>query len=136
RIGGQTAAIWTANGFLAGALILLRGSWRTAGGALCLLFQPAPSLALGDGVARALLQPPLNLIEAGLAAWLAVRFAGARTRRLSLSKLSLLLIGAIVPAAMIAAVIGAVFNRVVWGQDLIAGWLAWAIPGGLGMAIV
>jgi integral membrane sensor domain MASE1 len=136
RVGGPTASIWTANGFLAAALILLRGRWRTTAVAICLVFQAGTALAIGDGPVRSLLQPPLNLLEAGLAAWLAVRFAGARTRRLSLRKLSLLLIGAIVPAAMVAAVFGAILNRVLWGQDLLDGWLNWAISGGFGMAMV
>ena len=86
-------------GFLAGALILLTGRWRTVAVALCLLFQFATSLAIGDGLARSILQPPVNLLEASLAAWLAVRFCGAHTRRLSLRKLSLLMIAAIAPAA-------------------------------------
>jgi integral membrane sensor domain MASE1 len=136
RLGGQTASIWTANGFLAASLILLGGRWRVGAVSACLLFQSIASLALGDGVARAVLHPLVNLAEAGLAAWLAVRFCGAGARRLSLRELSLLILAAIVPAAIVGGVAGAGVSFVLRGQDFIDGWLSWAIPGGLGMAIV
>jgi integral membrane sensor domain MASE1 len=136
RMGGQTSSIWTATGFLAGALILLTGRWRTAAVALCLAFQAAVSLAVGDGVGSALAGPAITFFEAGLAAWLAVSYCGARGRRLSLRKLALLILGAIAPAAMLAAVAGAGLNFLLRGQGFIDGWLAWAIPSGLGMTMV
>jgi integral membrane sensor domain MASE1 len=136
RLGGQTASIWTATGFLAAALILLDGRWRIGAAAACVLFQTLASLAVGDGPARALANPPVNLLEAAIAAWAAIRFCGARTRRLSLRKLSLLILAAIAPATMLGAVIGAVVNAVLFGQDLVTGWLSWAVPTSLGMAIV
>jgi integral membrane sensor domain MASE1 len=136
RVGGQTASIWTANGFLAGAMVLLAGRWRVGAVAASLAFQAAASIVVGDGLARAFLHPLVNLIESGLAAWLAVRFCGAHTRRLSLRKLSLLIVAAIVPAAIVGGVIGSGVSALLAGRDPIEGWLAWAIPGGLGMAIV
>jgi len=136
RMGGQTSSIWTATGFLAGMLILLSGRWRIAAVGLCLAFQAAISLAVGDGPGRALFNPPVNLFEAAVAAWLGVAYCGAGARRLSLRKLALLLLGAIAPAAMLGAVVGAGVNFVLRGQAFLDGWLAWAIPGGLGMAIV
>jgi len=136
RMGGQTSSIWTATGFLVGALILLTGRWRTTAVALCLAFQAAVSLAVGDGVVSALSGPAITLFEAGLAAWLAVSYCGARGRRLSLRKLALLIVGAIAPAAMLAAVAGAGVNELLRGQGFINGWLAWAIPSGLGMTMV
>jgi integral membrane sensor domain MASE1 len=136
RMGAQTSSIWTATGFLVGALILLSGRWRIAAVTACLGFQAALSLAAGDGLARALVNLPVNLLEAGLAAWLAATFCGVRRRRLSLRQLSLLLIAAIAPAAMLAAVFGAAANFALQGQGFIDGWLAWAVPSGLGMALV
>src|ERR1700723_1966921 len=54
RAGGQTSSVWTASGFLVGALILLSGRWRVIAVALSLGFQAIASLAVGDGFARAL----------------------------------------------------------------------------------
>ena len=136
RVGGQTASIWTANGFLAASFILLGGRWRIGAVSLSLMFQMIASLFVGDGPARALLHPLVNLAEAGLAAWLAVRFCGAQTRRLSLTKLALLILASIVPAAIVGGVLGAGVSFVLRGTNFIDGWLNWAIPGGLGMAIV
>jgi integral membrane sensor domain MASE1 len=136
RIGGQMASIWTANGFLVASFILLGGRWRIGAVGVSLLFQTVASLVVGDGLARAVLHPLVNLVEAGLAAWLAVRFCGAATRRLSLRKLALLILASIVPAAIVGGVAGAGVSLVMRGTDFIDGWLDWAIPGGLGMAIV
>ena len=136
RMGGQTSSIWTATGFLAGALMLLTGRWRLTAAALCLAFQAAVSLAVGDGIGSALLGPIITLFEAALTAWLAVTYCGARARRLSLRNLALLVVGAIFPAAMLTAALGAGVNFVLRGQGFIDGWLAWAVPSGLGMTIV
>lgn len=136
RAGGAAASVWTANGFLAGAFILLPRPWRVGVAAACVAFQGAVDLAAGHGPIRAALYPLINLLESGLAGWLAIRFCGVRARRLSLRELALVPIGAILPAAALAGVAGAVANLVLQGQPLPSGWLAWAIPGGLGMTIV
>jgi integral membrane sensor domain MASE1 len=136
RMGGQMSSIWTATGFLTAALILLRGRWRIAAVALCLGAQAAVSLAVGDSFARAVVNPSINLLEAGVAAWLAVTYCGARRRRLSLGQLTLLVLGAIAPAAMLAALFGAVANFPLTGRGFVDGWVAWAIPSALGMALV
>lgn len=136
RLDGQTSSIWTATGFLTGALILLTGRWRVIAVALCLSFQAAVSLAVGDAVAPALLEPAITLLQAALAAWLALTYCGARGRRLSLRKLTLLILGAIAPAAMLSAVAGAGLSALLRGQGFIEGWLAWAIPSALGMTMV
>lgn len=136
RMGGQTPSIWTATGFLAAVLILLRGRWRIAAVALCLGFQAAVGFAVGDSPARTVVSLSVNLFEAGVAAWLGVIYCGARRRRLSLRQLSQLVIGAIAPAAMLGAVIGAGADLVLSGQGFLDGWLAWVIPSGIGMALV
>jgi integral membrane sensor domain MASE1 len=136
RAGGAAASLWTANGFLAGAFILLPRPWRIGVAAACVAFQAALDLAAGDGPVRAALYPLINLTEAGLAGWLAIGFCGVRARRLSLRELALVPIAAIMPAAAVAAIAGAVVDLVLQGQPLPSGWLAWAIPGGLGMTIV
>jgi integral membrane sensor domain MASE1 len=136
RADGTAAGVWTANGFLAGAFILLPRPGRVGVAAACALFQAAVDLAAGDGPIRAALYPMINLTEAGLAGWLAIRFCRVRARRLSLRELALVPIGAILPAAAVAGAAGALVNLVLEGQPLPSGWLAWAVPGGLGMAIV
>ncbi|MFI4935338.1 MAG: MASE1 domain-containing protein [Caulobacterales bacterium] len=133
---GEGAALWTANGFLAGALILLPGAWRLGAAAICLVSQVVISLAVGDGFARSLLYPLVNLIEAGLAAYLALEFCGARARRLSLRKLTLILLGAVIPAAAVGGAVGAGIGVMVGRKGFLSLWLDWAAPGGLGMAIV
>jgi len=133
---GHAATVWTANGFLAAGLILLPAAWRAPVAAICVVGQAAISLAVGDGLLRATLYPLVNLIESGLAAWLAVRFCGAHARRLSLRELMLLPIGAIIPAAIVGGLIGAAADAALGGQDLLADFAAWAAPGGFGMLIV
>ncbi|HVN01464.1 MAG TPA: MASE1 domain-containing protein [Caulobacteraceae bacterium] len=136
RPDGHSASIWPANGFLVGAMILLGGSWRALAIGLSLGFQVAVSLVVGDGPARALLQPPVNLVEAATVGALAVRFCGARDRRLTLGKLGRLLVVAIAPGAMVGGVFGAVLNRALLDEGLLEGWLAWAVAGGIGTTIV
>jgi integral membrane sensor domain MASE1 len=136
RAGGPAASLWTATGFLAGAFVLLPRRWRIGVAASCVFAQGAIALVAGDGVARAALYPLVNLLEAGLAGWLAIRFCGVRARRLSLRELALLPIAAIAPAVAIAASVGALIDLALRGQPLLEGWLAWAIQGGLGMLIV
>jgi integral membrane sensor domain MASE1 len=136
RIGGQTASIWTANGFLAGSFLLRGGRGRAGAVSMSLLFQVIASLAVGDGPARAVLHTLVNLAEASLAAWLAVRYCGVETRRLSLRKLALLILASVIPAAILGGVMGASVSFVLRGTNFIDGWLNWAVPGGLGMAIV
>jgi integral membrane sensor domain MASE1 len=136
RAGGPTSSVWTATGFLVGALILLSGRWRMIAVGLSLGFQAIAGLAVGDGIARALLNPLGVLIEAGLAAWLAIAFCGARSRRFSLRKLALLIIAAVVPATVVGAAVGALINMATLGQDFAQGWALWATNSGLGLAIV
>ncbi|HZZ88518.1 MAG TPA: MASE1 domain-containing protein, partial [Caulobacteraceae bacterium] len=136
RMGGPTSSIWTATGFLAAALILLRGRMRLTVAAACLAIQAATSLGAGDDWVRLTVGPLLNLVEAVIAAWLGVAYCGAAGRRLSLRKVTLLIVGAILPAAMLVALVGGAVNAISTGQNFVEGWLAWAIPSGLGMAMV
>jgi len=136
RAGGPAASLWTATGFLAGAFVLLPRPWRIGVAVSCGFAQAAISLVAGDGLLQATLYPLVNLLEAALAGWLAIRFCGVRARRLSLRELALLPIAAIAPAVAIGAGVGALINLVLRGEPLLEGWLAWIIPGGLGMLIV
>jgi integral membrane sensor domain MASE1 len=136
RAAGQGVSLWTANGFLAAALILLPGVSRLLAAGGCLTCQAVIGLLAGDGVARAALFPLINLLQAALAAWLALRFCGAGARRLSQRRLTLLILGAIVPAAMVGGVASAILSVMLGGDDAMAAWAEWAIPGGLGMGIV
>jgi integral membrane sensor domain MASE1 len=132
----DAATLWTANGFLAGAFILLPRAWRIGVAAVCVFVQGAIVLMAGDGPVRAVLYPLVNLLEAGLAGWLAIRFAGVRARRLSLRELALLPVVAIAPAALASGAVGALIDLALRGRALHDGWLAWTLPSGLGMAIV
>jgi integral membrane sensor domain MASE1 len=136
RAGGQIASIWTANGFLAGGFILLPRIWSAPAAAICFIAQLIVGVLIGDGWLRALANPVVNTAEAAMAAWLAVRFCGARARRLSMRELLMLPVGAIVPAAIFAGVIGAGLNLVLIGQNPISGWASWAVSGAFGMVIV
>jgi integral membrane sensor domain MASE1 len=136
RAGGPSATVWTANGFLAGGFILLARRPRALVAALCLAAQVGVSLAIGDALVRAVLFPLINVGEAALCAWLAVRFCGARARRLSLRELVLIPLGAIAPAAVAAALVGGVANLLIFHQNLLHAWAAWAGPSSFGMVIV
>ena len=136
RAGAQTSTIWTASGFLVGSLILLSGRWRVIAVAASLGCQSFISLAVGDGPARALIGPLGVLFEAGLAAWLAVNYCEVRARRLTLRRLTLLIIGAVAPATVLGSAAGALMNMATLGQTFAAGWALWATNTGLGMAIV
>jgi integral membrane sensor domain MASE1 len=135
RLAGA-ASLWTANGFLAAAFILLPRAWRIGVAAACVAAQAAVALLAGDDPVRAALYPLVNLLEAGLASWLAIRFCGVRARRLSLRELALLTLVAIIPAALVGGAFGALIDLALRGRPLHAGWMAWALPSGLGMVIV
>jgi integral membrane sensor domain MASE1 len=132
---GQGATTSTAGGFLAAAFILLPGPWRLGAAALCFGAQLLIGLAAGAG-AGAFLAPVVNLVEAVVAAWLAAKFCGARSRRLSLRKLTLILLGAVAPAAATGALVGGALVAMFGGRDFVSAWTNLVIPGVLGMAIV
>lgn len=136
RAGGPLASLWTATGFLAAAFILLPRPWRVGVAISCAFAQAAIGLVAGDGPLRAALYPSVNLLEAGMAGWLAIRFCGVRARRLSLRELALLPIAAIAPAVAIGAGAGALIHLALRGQPLLDGWVSWLVPAGLGMLIV
>jgi integral membrane sensor domain MASE1 len=128
---GEAATLATAGGFLAAIFVLFSGAWRVGAAALCLGLHLA--LGMKEGLARAAVAPLVDLIEAVVAASLAVRFCSARTRLLSLRKLMLILLGAVAPAAAIGGVAGALLTQ---RADFLPVWLDWAAAGGLGLAIV
>ncbi|HLY78651.1 MAG TPA: MASE1 domain-containing protein [Caulobacteraceae bacterium] len=136
RAGAQTSTIWTASGFLVGSLILLTRRWRVIAVTTSLCAQVFASFAVGDGWVRAVIGPLGVLFEAGLAAWLAVRYCEVRARRLTLRRLTLLMVGAVVPATIVGSTAGALINMAILRQTFAAGWLLWATNTGLGMAIV
>ena len=136
RSDSQTSAVWTANGFLAGAFILLPWRWRVATAAACLASEILVRRVVGDPWPQLALYPLVNLIEAGSAAWLGLTFCGAQARRYSLGRLTLLLVVAIVPAAVIGGACGGLLDLALGRRDFANGFLAWAIPDALGMTIV
>jgi integral membrane sensor domain MASE1 len=123
RDAGGAASLWTANGFLAAAFILLPRAWRFGVAGVCVAAQAATGLAVGDGPARAALYPLVNLAEAGLTGWLAIRFCDVRARRLSLRELTLLPIVAIAPAAAAAGVLGGAISLLLAGEPPLEAWL-------------
>jgi hypothetical protein len=129
---GHAASVWTANGFLAGMLILLRDRERTAAIGASIAFQTAMSFWLHGVTPWAVLFSVVNLGEAALIAWLAVRFCGARSRRMSMRKLALVAVVAVAPGAMVGGVLSAIIDRI----NLVDAWVGWAVPGALGAMIV
>jgi integral membrane sensor domain MASE1 len=130
------AGLWTAAGFLTG-IFLLTGGWvRWAAAGACLVAHPLIVFGHGDGPVKALVFPLINLIEASLAAYLAVTFCGARSRRLSLRSLILILLGAILPSAAVGGIVGGLATMAPGHGGFLAAWRDWSIPVSLGMAIV
>ncbi|HEY3797662.1 MAG TPA: MASE1 domain-containing protein [Caulobacteraceae bacterium] len=133
---GHAASVWTANGFLAGMLILLRDRERTAAIGASIAFQTAMSFWLHGVTPWAVLFSVVNLGEAALIAWLAVRFCGARSRRMSMRKLALVAVVAVAPGAMVGGAIGGVLSAIIDRINLVDAWVGWAVPGALGAMIV
>ncbi|HWA62732.1 MAG TPA: MASE1 domain-containing protein, partial [Caulobacteraceae bacterium] len=136
RPSGTSAALWTANGFLAGAIIVLRGRWRLATVAACLAAQLGIMFVVGDPPLQPFVYAALNLVESALAAGLALKLCGLRARRLSVLRLMRLLVMAVVPAAVLGGLASAVVNAVLFARDFGATWRDWTLAGGLGMSVV
>jgi integral membrane sensor domain MASE1 len=136
RQGAQSSAVWTANGFLAGAFILLPWRWRIGAALASLVTELLVRELVGDPWPRLVLYPMVNLLEASSAAWLGLAFCGAQARRYSLARLTLLLVIAIVPAAVVGGTGGGLVDLALGRRDFANGFVAWSIPGALGMTIV
>ena len=136
RHGGAGAALWTANGFLAGALIILPKPWNYWVLGLCAVSQVGISLLAGDSLIRVLCVTPVSLIQCVLAAVLALRFCGVGARRLGMTRLSRLFVFSIIPAAVAGGFLAAVVRVLVFHADFLETWRDWLISGGLGLAVV
>ena len=136
-LGGPLSqgALSTAAGFLAAALILLPGAWRLAAIAVCLVAQAAVGEATGASPFRSAAVFLVNGAEASLAAFLAARYCGAQARRLSLRRLTLIVLAAVTPAAVVGGALGAL-AAVGPTAGFASAWTDLALAGGLGMAIV
>jgi len=133
---GTGAGLWTSAGFLAGIIILVQGPWRIGAAAACVLAHISFRAFSGDLGLQTFLGPLINLGEAILTGYLAIRFCGVRSRRLNLRALILILLGAIVPAAVLGGGVGAAVTAAVEGADFLDRWRDWSIPQALGTASV
>lgn len=136
RPGGGGGALWTSNGFLAAALVVLPARWREACAVACLATEVAIRVAAGDAAPRIAIFTAVNFGEAVLAGVLAVRFCGLHARRLSLMRLTRLLVLAIVPAAVIGSAVAAGLGAALFHRSFATQWRDWTLAGGLGMAVV
>jgi len=129
-------ALSLASGFLAAILILLEGPSRWIAAGVALLGQTALAFLNGAGLAGALAGDLRSLAVATVAALLALRFCGARRRRLSLRVLGLIVVAAIVPAGVIAGAGDAVMKGAAAGSSFLDPWATSAFRDGLGLAVV
>jgi len=128
--------LWTATGFLAGGLILLPPAWSPAFMAACVVAQFVVGMLLGEDAVLSLIFSAANLVVGGATAFLALRLCGVRARRLSLARLTRLLVFAIVPSTVGGALIAGAVGAAMYQRDFVTVWRDWMMAGGLGLAIV
>jgi integral membrane sensor domain MASE1 len=134
--GGAGSVIWTANGFLVGALLILPRSWAAAVLAAAIALQAGMGLAAGHPPVRTIILSLLNGGQCVFAAWLTQRFCGIHARRLGLVRLSRILIFAALPSAVIGGLAAALVSLPLSDRPFVQVWRDWAVSGGLGMALV
>lgn len=133
---GRDAALWTGVGFLTSIFVLLTGRWRTIVVAVSLAGHVAIVVATGGDAIAAGLGVAVMLGEAMVMSWLAITYCGARRRRLSLRELVLILLGAVVPAAMMGGAVSAAALALLVHRPFFPTWRDWTLPSALGSAIV
>ena len=136
REGAAGSAIWTANGFLASAIILLDGRWRIGVAAVCLVAQFTICRAAGDGWVLAANNAAIDGLESVAAGFLALRFCAVNARRLSLLTMTRVLMFALIPATVLASTLAASMGSVFFHKDFGDLWVNWATASGLGLIIV
>jgi signal transduction histidine kinase/CheY-like chemotaxis protein len=129
------AALWTADAFLAAALVTLPRRLWFAVLAGCAVVNPIINIAYGTPPAIALGFTAINILESCLAAWVTRRVVGAAVRVDDLARIGRLAAFAIIPAAALGAVLAALLLHFAQGQSLLEVWRNWFLSTSLGMGI-
>jgi len=129
------AALWTADAFLAAALITLprRISLLVAVG--CAVANVAINAANGTPVALAAGFTVINVLESTLTAVIARRIVGASIRVDDLIRVGRLAAFAIVPASAFGAVLAGLLLHLTQGQDVLSVARDWFLSVSLGMGV-
>lgn len=136
RHGGYGAALWTANGFLVSALLVLPRPYAIATLAACALSQAAIGAVAGDAPVRIAVSTAINIGECGLTAWLTRRYCGVNARRLGLVRLLRILVLAALPASFIASLVAAAVFPLFSSRPFAQTFSDWMISSVLGLAMV
>lgn len=133
---GAGSAIWTANGFAVGGLLILPRPWSLAVFAACVATQFGLGLAAGHGLARAGTTTVINVGAMALAAFLTQRYCGIGARRLGVVRLTRILVFAVAPSATLAGLAAAIASLAISHRPFTDVWRDWVVSGGAGMAVV
>jgi integral membrane sensor domain MASE1 len=136
RDGGHGAALWTANGFLVSALLILPRRPAVAVLAACALSQAAIGALAGDPPVRFLVATAINIGECGLTAWLSLRFCGINARRLGLVRLMRILVLAAIPGSFVGSLAAALVYPMFSQRTFADTFSDWMISSVLGLAMV
>ncbi|MBS0411022.1 MAG: MASE1 domain-containing protein [Proteobacteria bacterium] len=136
RDGDAGSAIWTANGFLVGALLILPRPWAAAVLAASIAVQAGLGMVAGHPPARTIVLTLVNGGQCLFAAWLTQRYCGIHARRLGLVRLTRILVFAVLPSAVIGGLAAAIIGLAFPHRLFVPVWRDWAVSGGLGMALV
>ncbi|MGA0601635.1 MASE1 domain-containing protein [Caulobacter sp. KR2-114] len=136
RHGGHGAALWTANGFLVSALLILPRPHAAAVLAACIASQAAIGLVAGDPLLRVSVSTAINIGGCVLTAWLAHRYCGIKARRLGLVRLARILVLAALPASFVASLAAALTFRLFSARPAAEVFGDWMLSSVLGLAMV
>ncbi len=129
------AALWTADAFLAAALITLPRRVSLCVAAACLGANVAINALNGTPVAIAMGFTAINALESVVVAVVARRIVGAAVRVDDLIRIGRLAAFAIVPASAMGGVLAALLLYFTQGQDILDVWRSWFLSVSLGMGI-
>ncbi len=129
------AILWTANAFLAAALVSLprRHGVMTIVG--CVAANIGVYALLGDANGKTLVFAAVNVMESIAAAWAARKILGGGIRIDDLKRLARLAVLAVVPASALAATLSAGFLALFHGRSFPIVWRDWFTADALGLAM-
>lgn len=132
---GGLAVMWINNGLLAGALLLLPRVPAIQIAILCTITDFLGAAISGTPPAQALLIAGCDLLEAVAAAMLVRRVGGAALDVTILHRFRRITLLAVLPATLMVATLGSTLSAVLFGNDFVHVWLAWAAGDFLGMML-
>lgn len=136
RHGGHGAALWTANGFLVSALLILPRRYAIAVLVACAVSQATIVALAGDGLVRILVATTVNIGDCLLTAWLARRYCGINARRLGLVRLMRILVLAAIPAAFAGSLAAALAYPLFSHRTFANTFSDWMVSSMLGVTMV